>query len=588
MQFRIGVHLGDVMVEGDDLLGDGVNIAARLQEIAAPGGVSVSDEIHRQVHRLVDFAFDDAGTQELKNIAQPVHVYRVATGQAARSAVAAAPRTRRAHLWQVALGSALVGAAVVALAVVFWPPAPPSSPVPAQPDVAAPAPPALSLPDRPSIAVLAFDNLGDDAEQEYFADGIAEDIITDLSRIPGLFVIARNSSFTYKGASVNVADISRELGVRNILEGSVRKAGDRVRITTQLIDGTTGGHVWAERYDRELTDVFAVQDEVTQQVVAALKVQLTEPNRRRMRRPQTANMQAYDLVLPARERQNRLTEKDNIAARELLTEAIALDPEYARAHSFLAWTHLDDWRPGWTDYDPQSLESAIRLAQRAVELNAEDPGAHAILGDAYVWQKRHELAIGELNQAVMLQPNRADFHAMLGEVLTWAGRADEGLPEINLARRLNPNNETGYSWNQGHALFQLRRYDDAIAALAEANQRGRDFWPAHLLQAASYGHLGRLSEAETAAALATALNPLLLTDVGSVAAPYNERGRLRAPHRRSAQGGHRQIERRLAGDECRVSVCLCDHASASISASVSDPGTIVTGTRSLAKLRLAR
>ena len=516
MRFRVGVHLGDVMVEDDNLHGDGVNIAARLQEIAEPGGICVSEEAFRQVQRVVEYVFDDAGIQQLKNIAQPVHVFRVALQRSADSRAASAHRPHRPRGWQIAVGGALAGAAIVALATMVW--RPPSSAPP--PGAAADVQQSLPFPDRPSIAVLPFDNIGDDPAQEYFADGIAEDIITDLSRIPGLFVIARNSSFTYKGESVNIADVSRDLGVRYVLEGSVRKSGNQVRISAQLIDGITGGHVWAERYDRELTDVFAVQDEVTQEVVAALEVKLAEPNRRRMRRAETANMAAYDLFLRAREKQNGFNKEDNVAARELLAEAIALDPDYARAHAFLAWTHLDDWRLGWTDYDPRSLESAARFAQKAVELNADVAGGHAVLGDIYVWQQQHELAIEKLEHAVMLQPNRADFHAMLGDVLTWSGRAEEGLLEVDVARRLNPNGASDYLWNLGHAYFVLRRYDDAITAFDEAAAISPEFWPALIIKASAHGHLGHAVEARNAAALASDINPKLATDMASVAAPY--------------------------------------------------------------------
>jgi adenylate cyclase len=331
---RVGVNLGDVVVEGSDLYGDGVNLAARLQELAEPSGVCVSAKVREEVGRKLEITFEDFGERQLKNITSPVRTYIV-------------------------------------------------RPSPSQP-VTASRP--LPLPDKPSIAILPFVNMSGDPEQEYFSDGVTEDIITDLSKVSGLFVIARNSSFTYRGKAVKVQEVSRELGVRYVLEGSVRKAGNRVRIVTQLIDGTTSGHLWAERYDRDLTDIFAVQDEVTREIVSALAVKLTQGERQRLRQKGTENLEAYDHYLRGRQLQMQRSKEANEEARALLEKAIELDRKFARAHAILANVHIVDAANRWHDPE-ESLRKAHELAQRAVALDDDDAEAHWALGTAHLPMK---------------------------------------------------------------------------------------------------------------------------------------------------------------------------------------------------------
>ena len=302
--------------------------------------------------------------------------------------------------------------------------------------VAQAAPP--EAPKKLSIAVLPFANMSGDAEQEYFADGISEDIITALSKLSQLFVIARNSSFTFKGKNVNVQEVGKSLGVRYVLEGSVRKSGNRVRITAQLIDATTGGHLWAERFDRDLTDIFAVQDDVTQQIVGALALNLTEGDRQRLAAEQTRNPEAYDCFLRGRELWHRLTKETNIDARDLLQRAIELDPKFASAHAFLALTHGLDYLNRWSASPPSSIEQAEEAATRAVALDDSDPVAHWALGLVNLYTRRHDGAIREAERAIVLNPNFAEGHVSLGEALHYSGRSEEALALFDRAMALNP------------------------------------------------------------------------------------------------------------------------------------------------------
>jgi adenylate cyclase len=443
MEFRIGVNLGDVIVEGERIYGDGVNIAARVEGLAEGGGISISGTVYDQIESKLALGYEFLGEHTVKNIKKPVRVYRVRM----------------------------------------------------EPETAVPK---MSgepeLPDKPSIAVLPFVNMSGDPEQEYFSDGITEDLITDLSKVSGVFVIARNSVFTYKGKPVKVQQVSEELGVRYVLEGSVRKAGARVRITAQLVDGKTGGHFWAERYDRDLEDIFALQDEVTQKIVSALAVKLTEDEKERLLSKDTHNMEAYDHFLRGLEYHNRFTKEANVQARQMFEKAIALDPEYALAHSLLGWTHLLEWSFGWSQ-DPQSLEGAFEWAQKAIALNDSLPEAHCILGDVYVWKRQHEQAIAEVEKAIALDPNHADGFVQLGGALSWAGRPEEAIDLVKKGMRLNPVYPVFYLWNLGHAYFLTGQYEEAIAALNRVLNRNPNFYPAHFYLAASYSELGREDEA---------------------------------------------------------------------------------------------
>ena len=444
--FRIGVNLGDIVIDGDDILGDGVNVAARLEGLADPGSICISGDVFRQVEGKLDLAFADAGEHELKNIARPISVWR----------------------WTGA------GAAMPAEA----------------------EPPTLELPDKPSIAVLAFDNLSGDPEQDYFSDGIAEDIITALSKISGLLVIARNSSFTYKGRAVKVQEIGKDLGVRSVLEGSVRKAGNRVRITAQLVDCTTGGHLWAERFDRDLTDIFAVQDEVTHEIVSALTVNLTPDERQRLVQKGTDNIDAYDCFLRGREQYSRLTKEGNTQGQVMFRLAIELDPRFAPAYAQLALTRIMDHVNQWGDPADHPLDEAHELARRAVALDDSDPAGHAALNSVYLWTRQHDKAIAEGEKTIALDPNFAFGKMLLGRTLHYVGRSEEAIAHIHRAMRLDPHHNDIWFHFLAQAHFQLGHYDEAIALLKRRLIRSPETDVSRVLLASSYGHQGRVEEAQ--------------------------------------------------------------------------------------------
>jgi TolB-like protein/class 3 adenylate cyclase/tetratricopeptide (TPR) repeat protein len=452
IEFRIGIHLGDVVVESDgDLMGDGVNIASRLEGVAAPGTICLSEDAYRQVKARLDLSVSDLGSTQLKNIADPIRVYSLRVGTAVATATATSE--------------------------------------------SATSRPATTPPPRLSIAILPFANMSGDAEQEYFADGISEDIITSLSKLSQLFVIARNSSFTFKGRNVNVQEVGRDLGVRYVLEGSVRKSGNRVRITAQLIDATSGGHLWAERFDRDLTDIFAVQDDVTQQIVDALAPNLTTGEHQRLATEQTGSLEAYDCFLHGREQLWRFTKADNARGRELLQHAIDLDPKFAPAYAFLAFANILDYSNQWSASWSTAMAQAEMLASRAVELDDRYPYAHWALGIVELYSRRHEAAVRSAKRLIALAPNLAEGHEHLGYALHYSGKSEEALECFDRAMTLNPYYPDVYLHFQAQAMFQLRRYEDAIRTLRRRLVRNPTTDVSRVLLAASYGHLSRFEEA---------------------------------------------------------------------------------------------
>ncbi len=447
MQFRIGLNLGDVMIDGDDVYGDGVNIAARLEGLAEPGGICISAKVHDEIRNKLELAFADLGEQRVKNISEPVRAYQIRLDADAADNVM-------------------------------------SEASPAQPD-------------KPSIVVLAFENMSRDPEQEYFADGIAEDVITDLSKISGLFVIARNSAFSYKGKALNLQQVSRELGVRFVLEGSVRKAGNRVRITAQLIDGATGGHLWAERYDRDLTDIFDVQDEVTLKIVKALKVHLTPADKGRIERRSVVDIEAYDLFLRGRHL-GFLPNQESIARSQLFFEqAITRDPSFAPPIAYLAITHALQYVNRWSADPENSLRIARQLADKALALDPSDAHTHLASGIVHVWMKQVDRAITEAEQAIALDPNFADAYALLGSALHYAGRSEESFEKFDRVARLDPNYPPLYLHFMAQSHFALGRYEEAITVLKNRLLREPDSDISHALLASCYGHLGRVEEARS-------------------------------------------------------------------------------------------
>jgi adenylate cyclase len=453
MEFRIGINLGDVIMEGERIYGDGVNIAARLEGLAEAGGLCISGIVYDQIKTKLALGYEDLGPQAVKNIAEPVRVYRVqlepgavvpaaheqeakAVGEAGRLLPQQGSAARRVFAWSWRKGVlALVGLLLLlGGGVTVWHlslrPSSPARVVPAE------KAPTVAVPETPSIVVLPFVNLSSDPEQEYFSDGITEDLTSRLSKLAGLTVISRNTAFTYKGKAVKVQEVSKELGIRYVLEGSVRKAGDQVRITAQLIDATMDQHLWAERYDRPLTGIFALQDALVQKIVTTLQLQLTVRERGYLVR-KTENVEAYDVFLRGAAYYTRGTREANAQARQLFEQAVALDPTYAEAYAFLAGTYRQEWNSRWTQ-DPQMLGRAFELAQQARALDDTLPTAHVVFSWIH-WEKlQYEQALAEAERVIALEPSNAHGYAMQGEMLRSMGRPEEAVRSIEKAMRLNP------------------------------------------------------------------------------------------------------------------------------------------------------
>ena len=500
LMFRIGINVGDVIVRDGDLLGDGVNVAARLEGLAEPGGVCLSGSVFEQIRHKLSLDFEAMGSQRVKNIAEPVAAYRLIPGRGSASAAAGSSRAGGRRIPVLATAAVII---VAAGGLALWRPWEPEI-EPANVERMA-----LPLPDRPSIAVLPFSNISDDPSQEYFADGMTEDLITDLSKVSGLFVIARNSVFTYKGKAVKVRQVAEDLGVRYILEGSVRRAGDQVRVNAQLIDATTGGHIWAERYDGTLESVFALQDQVTRQIVTALTVSLTTEEQAERAKPETDDPRAYELFLQGWEHYQRRTPEHYAKALKFFEQAVALDPDYGRAHAAIAWIYWNssERRGEWY--------SALGVDQDEVKVRAQDyleralkhpvPMAHQVASQVLFWNDRFDAAILEAEKAVAMDANDADSHAALAEALIRGGRPGEAVQHLDQARRLDPHNQAWFTFLHGLAEFGMDRFEAAAASFERAIELDPDtFQPDPMFGwcrpceplAAAYGHLGRKDDAQ--------------------------------------------------------------------------------------------
>jgi adenylate cyclase len=496
MEFRIGVNLGDVVDDGESIYGDGVNIAARVESLADGGGICISGTAYDQIGQKLTFGYEYRGEQMVKNIEKPVRIYRVLIEPEAAGKVIGEKRffggiSRRAAI------AAIIVLVIVAGGLVSWNIYLQQS---KKVEPASVEKMAFPLPDKPSIAVLPFVNMSGDPEQEYLSDGITEEIITGLSKIPKIFIIARNSTFTYKGAPVKVQKVSEELGVQHVLEGSVRKAGNRIRITAQLVDAIIGHHLWAERYDRDLGDIFALQDEITMEILTALQVKLTEGEQARVFSKGTNNLEAYLNRLQAHEYWRGLNKDDNTLARQLAEKAIALDPDYAAAHSTLGWTHAIDARVGWSKSSNQSLVLAEKLAQKALALNDKLYEAHLLLGFIYLMKWQYEKAIAEQEQAIALNPNHADNHAHLGMSLVFACKPEEAIAPLKKAIRLNPIPPSYYFVKLGRAYRLMEQYEAAIAAYKKATTLNPNDLFVYVDLAATYTLAGDEEKASEAAA----------------------------------------------------------------------------------------
>jgi len=499
MEFRIGVNLGDVIDEEERIYGDGVNVAARLEGLSDAGGICISGTAFDHVRNKLSVGYEYLGEQTVKNIPEPVRVYRVLMEPEGAGKLIGEKRAGLKR-WQWVMALVVVVAGAVFAIWKFYLRPPPM-------EVASVERMAYPLPDKPSIAVLPLENLSGDPEHEHFSDGLTEEIITALSKIPKMFVIARNSTFTYKGKPVKVQQVAEELGVRYVLEGMVRIAGDRMRITVQLIDAMTGNHLWAERYDRELKDIFALQDDITKEVMTALQVKLTTGEQARVYGKGTDKLEAYLKLLQGREHYRRGTKEDNILARRIFEEVIALDPKYAIAYRFLSGTHHADLAFGTSKSPKQSIARAIELAKRAIAIDDSLAEAHGFLGFLYTLTGQYEKGIEEAERAVALDPNSADAHIHLGAVLHNAGRREEAIPIIKRAIRLNPIAPAMYFVVLGRTYRSLGRYEEAIEACKNAVQRNPDFLFAHVILAATYSLTGKQEQARAAAKEVLRIDP---------------------------------------------------------------------------------
>jgi adenylate cyclase len=485
MEFRIGVNLGDVMVEGEQIYGDGVNVAARLESLAEPGGICISGTVYDHVSNKLGLSYADLGEQAVKNIAKPVRVFRVSP-----EGTVAPLRTRRIprRYWRGGVLS-LSGLAIV-IATIFVvqhvslkPPHSNASIPPAQS-------PALPLPDKPSIAVLPFINMSGDHDQEYFSDGITDDLITDLSRLPGLFVIARDSTFTYKGKAAKLQDVGRELGVKYVLEGSVRKAASQIRITVQLADATTGGEIWAERYDRPLRDVFALQDEIVRRIVTTLNLELALSQQGYLVPRTTKNLEAYDNVLRGMEYLVSLTKGGTEKARPLFEKAIELDSNYAVAYALMGFDYWISSVLGFSP-DPGGLGQALKMEQQAIAIDDAMPFAHSTMAEIDTARGLHKEALSEAQRAIALDPNSAAAYQALSEILNEQARPAEALVAVSSAIRLDPRNSDNHAPQQGYANLLLGRYEESIPPLKRYLARHPDdFWDRAWL-AHDYSFLGK-------------------------------------------------------------------------------------------------
>jgi adenylate cyclase len=566
MELRIGVNLGDVIEDGEQILGDGVNIAARLESLSEAGGICISGKAYDEVKNKLPLGYKYLGEQAVKNIAEPVRVYRVLMEPGAAGKVIGEKKVKP-RTWRMATLGLAIGLIVVIAAIVIWkfytpstpqpgvvskeritatqpekPPAvvPPSTevapkekvPPPSPEKVAKPtAPPAskvevaskdkmaFPLPDVPSIAVLPFANMSEDPKQEFFADGITEEITTALSKARHLFVISRQSTFSYKGKPVKVKQVSEELGVRYVLEGSVQRSGDRIRINAQLIDALTGRHIWAERYDRDLRDLFALQDDITMRILVAIQVKLTEGEQVSMKERSYENIykgkQGLDCYLKIMEG-FKYAQGHNIedvrVARRLAEEAITICPDAPMAYVILGYVHHLEYWLGAGKSPQDSIEKGIEMAQKAIAIDDSSAMAHGLLGTFYVLKREYDKAIAEGERSIALAPGAASLYIWYGLNLNFAGRPEEAIPVFQKAIRLNPIGATGIYLNLGVALRMTGKFEEAVSASKKALQRAPDNILAHINLAATYSLMGREEEARSEAAEVLRINPKFSVD----------------------------------------------------------------------------
>ncbi|CAB5123421.1 Serine/threonine protein kinase [Olavius algarvensis associated proteobacterium Delta 3] len=496
MIFRIGINIGDIIVEGERIYGEGVNIAARIESLAAPGGISISSGVHEQIKQKLALACEDQGIHEVKNISEPIHVFRVHLQPDAMPAPQK-PIKHGSRKW-IGAAAALLFLALAAGGLYLL------KGIPSYPDHAVTGENQES--EKPAIAVLPFTNLGTGDQDDYFIDGMTNDIITDLSRFKELMVIASNTMFTFKGKPVRTQALHEDLSVRYILEGSVQKSGDRVRINVQLIDGAGGHHLWAERYDRKLEDVFAVQDDLVQTIVGRMTAQISESERQRVSRKDVKNMQAYDYLLRGLQYYRHWAPEDMRQARQMFQRAIEIDPRYSAVYTAVADTYLWEYLYG-TMFPDQTLELVDHFARRALALDDDQPGAHSLVGYVFFRRGDFDAAMGELLRAYELNPNDALTHHRIAAVSLYSGKFKEAARWQESSERLDPWQPAGRVMILGMAYYLDERYQDAVSALKRSIAGDPDYVGSYIVLAAIYSRMGRREDAGRAAKRVLDLDP---------------------------------------------------------------------------------
>ena len=519
MEFRIGVNLGDVVVEGEKVFGDGVNIVARMERLAEPGGVCISGTAYDQVKNRLPYRFKDLGEQVVKNIAEPVRVYRVLVDPKDKIAPKRGRGKGRKFYVMAGLGILVIVGVFALWKFILFPTPPPI-------EVASVERMKYPLPDKPSIAVLPFVNMSEDPKQEFLCDGMTEEIITALTKVRDLFVISRQSTFFYKGKPVKVKQVSEELGVQYVLEGSLRRAGDRVRITVQLIDALRGNHLWAERYDRDLKDIFALQDEITMKILTATQVELTLGDQASRVEKYFKGKQGLDCYLRYLEGcKYNLGHNidDNRMARLIAEEVIAMCPENPAGYVLLAWVHQMGFWVGSGKSPQDSIEKGIETVKKAIAMDDSIARAHALLGNLYALKREYDKAIFEGEQAIALDPGEAESQLWYGMSLVYVGRPEEAIPLYQKAIRLNPFASTGYFIHLANSLRDAKRFEEAVSAYRKAILREPNNIFAHLNLAGTYIIMGREQEARAEAAEVLRINPKFSLEFWAKVLPYKDR-----------------------------------------------------------------
>ena len=518
LEFRIGVNLGDVIEEEGQIYGDGVNIAARVEAMAEAGGVCITGRAYDQVSNKLGLEYENLGEHQVKNISTPIRVYRVLShpGAAAHRVILAKKAVR--HKWRI-IAIALSIIMILAIAVVaiwehyFHLP---------RVEMAATEDKVFDLPRGPKVAVLPFDNMSGEPEQDYLSDGLTENIITGLSGCPKLFVIARHSSFSFKGKSVKVQQVAQELGVRYVIEGSVQKTENRMRITVQLIDAVTGHHMWAEKYDRDLKDIFEIQDEITIKVINALQVRLLEGEQARIRLNRPGNLEAFIKLIKAYELFRQSNKEDNIHARQLVEESIQLDPQHPEGYLLMAATHIEDIWYG-SKSPVFSFAQATKYLKKAISLDNNNSDAYIVMSYLLMMKRHHEEAIAAAKQAIAFNPNSADAYYVLGSAFYWSGRTTEAIDYIKKAIRLNPMPASFYYATLGHCYFYLERFKEALEFYKKNAEIAPGSVYAHLGLAVTYIRMGREQEARAAASKVLSIDPDFSVNAIEKASPRKDR-----------------------------------------------------------------